>query len=409
MTALAAPARPTRRGLLGEFGRSVSTMMAKELRSRFRGRRAFVVLTLYLAVLALIAYGAYSVVAPGARAQAEFNGFTTGGNPNASAEVGQAIFAMLSVIQLLLVSFIAPALTAGAISLEREKQTLDLLIATPLRPGAIVVGKLLSALAFVVLMILAGIPVSALVLMYGGVTVDDILRQQVVLFTSAIGLGVIGLFISALLKRTQAAIVLSYCVLLALTIGTLLVWRFWTGLLTNSLENPTGAVLTAPDELLYGNPAVAMIEVVANTEVTFGDFSEIMSYLLTGVELTCEGDQCFPTTPPVPFQREGVLNLDARELAQVMSAELELRRGPVGFGPPGPDEATAGVTAPQTVSNHFWPRFALTFGLLSVILTLASMRLVVPAGMRFGFRARRSAQPSPASADVASAVEETLP
>jgi ABC-type transport system involved in cytochrome c biogenesis permease component len=300
---------------------------------------------------------------------------------------------MLSVIQLLLVSFIAPALTAGAISLEREKQTLDLLIATPLRPGAIVVGKLLSALAFVVLMILAGIPVSALVLMYGGVTVDDILRQQVVLFASAIGLGVIGLFISALLKRTQAAIVLTYCVLLALTIGTLLIWRFWTGVLTNSPDNVTGAVRTAPDELLYANPAVAMIEIVANTEVTFGDFSEVMSYLLTGVELSCEGGQCFPTTPPVPFQREGVINLDVE-----------------GFAPPGPDEATAGVTGFQTLSNHFWPRFTLTFGLMSVILTLASMRLVVPAGMRFGFRTRRrGGKAPPAADDPAAGIEETLP
>jgi ABC-type transport system involved in multi-copper enzyme maturation permease subunit len=432
MSALATPARAPRRGLLGEFGRSVSTMMVKELRSRFRGRRAFVVLTLYLAVLALIAYGAYSVVAPGARSQAEFNGFTTGGNPNASAEVGQAIFAMLSVIQLLLVSFIAPALTAGAISLEREKQTLDLLIATPLRPGAIVVGKLLSALAFVVLMILAGIPVSALVLMYGGVTIDDILRQQVVLFASAIGLGVIGLFISALLKRTQAAIVLTYCVLLALTIGTLLVWRFWTGLLTNSPDNLTGGVRTAPDELLYGNPAVAMIEVVANTEVTFGDFSEIMSYLLTGVELNCEGGQCFPTTPTLPF-REGVINLDALTLGRQMwrqslwvdvvtgevaqeagalepAVDLGLKRGALGVGPPGEiDEATVGVPQAQALSNHFWPRFTLSFGLMSVILTLASMRLVVPAGMRFGFRRRRSETAAAASAEGASAIEETLP
>ena len=65
-------------------------------------------------------------------------------------------------------SLIAPAFTAGAISLEREKQTLDMLVSTPMRPGGIVVGKLLSALAFVVLMIVAAIPISALVLMYGG-------------------------------------------------------------------------------------------------------------------------------------------------------------------------------------------------------------------------------------------------
>ncbi len=380
MTALASRLRLPRRALLGEFVASVSTMMAKELRSRFRGRRAFLVLTVYLAVLALIAYGAYSVVAPNARANASFGDF--GGNPNASAQVGQAIFSMLSVIQLLLVVFIAPALTAGAISLEREKQTLDLLIATPLRPGGIVVGKLLSALAFVVLMILAGIPISALVLMYGGASVDDILRQQAVLFASAIGFGVIGIFISALIKRTQAAIVLTYCIVLALGIGTLLIWRFWTGVLTNAPDNLTGGVRTAPEALLYANPAVAMVEVVANTEVTFGDFSEIMSYLLSGTNPLCDGGQCFPTDPGVevnfgggaivPLARDATSGLAPKPLAAVR-----------GGGDPL-------VNSAQVVSSHFWPPFTMTFAAISVILTLASMRLVVPAGMRFGLLWRRS-------------------
>jgi ABC-2 type transport system permease protein len=379
MTALAGRLRLPRRALLGEFVASVATMMAKELRSRFRGRRAFLVLTLYLAVLALIAYGAYSVVAPNARANASFGEF--GGNPNASAQVGQAIFAMLSVIQLLLVVFIAPALTAGAISLEREKQTLDLLIATPLRPGGIVVGKLLSALAFVVLMILAGIPVSALVLMYGGASVDDILRQQVVLFASAIGFGVIGLFMSALIKRTQAAIVLTYCIVLALAIGTLLVWRFWTGVLTNSPDNLTGGVRTAPEALLYANPAVAMVEVVANTEVTFGDFSEIMSYLLSGTNPQCDGGQCFPTNPGVEGNFGGPISGLAPDATSGLAPKpLAAVRG-------GPNVI---VNSAQAVSSHFWPPFTMTFAAISVILTLASMRLVVPAGMRFGLPWRRS-------------------
>jgi hypothetical protein len=62
------------------------------------------------------------------------------------------------------------------------------------------------------------------------------------------------------------------------------------------------------------------------------------------------------------------------------------------------------------VSNHFWPRFTLTFALMSVILTLASMRLVVPAGMRFGFRARRPwTNPSPSPDDAPPGIEGTLP
>ncbi|MGZ8562645.1 MAG: hypothetical protein ACXWWU_03400, partial [Candidatus Limnocylindria bacterium] len=64
MTTVTLP-RARRLPLLREFAGSVSTILVKELRSRFRGRRAFVIITVYLAVLALIAYGVYTVVAPG--------------------------------------------------------------------------------------------------------------------------------------------------------------------------------------------------------------------------------------------------------------------------------------------------------------------------------------------------------
>jgi hypothetical protein len=129
-----------------------------------------------------------------------------------------------------------------------------------------------------------------------------------------------------------------------------------------------------------------------------------MSYLLTGVEMSCEGGSCFPSTP-VPF-REGVINLDLQSFANGQAATSR----PLMGDRTGPDLATAGVTDVQTLSHHFWPRFTLTFGLMSLILTLASMRLVVPAGMRFGFRTRRPRAPASASpGDGAPAVEETLP
>ncbi len=380
MTATAIPRRVDPVRSLREFGSSVATILTKELRSRFRGRRAFLVLTLYLAVLAMIAYGAYSVVGPEARDDAEFGGILGAVRaPNASARIGQAIFTVLSMFQLLLVCFIAPAFTAGAISLEREKQTLDLLVATPMRPGALVVGKLLSALAFVALMILAAIPVSAMVLMYGGASVDDILRQQVVLFASAIGFGVIGLFYSALTKRTQIATVLTYSTLIALTIGTLLVWRFWVAVGEGDPNNQFTGASAAPEMLLWVNPAVAMVEIVANTELDYGDFSDALTKLRRGTtNVTCEGGVCFPTVDPPPG---GV-------------SEPAVRRQPAnaGMDMPAPKEAVEQVLAlavrplPQTdeiVSNHFWTRFAATFAVISVGLTLVSMRLVVPAPLRF--------------------------
>lgn len=367
---------------VSEFASSVATILSKELRGRFRGRRAFVVLTIYVAVLALIAYGAYVVEAPTAREAAsggltDPNGLGTVNLVNASSSIGQAIFAMLSVFQMLLVAFIAPALTAGAISLEREKQTLDLLVTTPMRPGAIVVGKLIAALAFILLMIVAGIPVSALVLMYGGANQSDIVRQQVVLVTAAVGFGVIGIFFSALARRTQAATVLAYSTMLVLAIGTLLVWRLGTELLTNDPSNRFGQVRRAPEEILWLNPAVAMIEVVANTEFTYGDFTSTMQSI--------RGDVYEPSAVPPPVGVSGGGAADCPPNVRCVAP-------PVPFEPTAPT-----VTARSTTvgSEHFLWRFVASMGVLSVVLALAAMRLVVPAGLRWRTARRR---PVPAGA-----------
>lgn len=339
-----------RRSALGEFASAVVTIMVKELRSRMRGRRAFVVLTLYLTLLALIAYGVYVVVAPVAVQQAGEAGFGAA-QANASSLIGQSIFTVLSIFQIILVSVIAPAFTAGQISLEREKQTLDLLITTPMRPGAIIVGKLLTALAFVVLMVVAAIPITAIVLMYGGAGVDDIVRQQLVLLAVAVGFGAVGIFASALTKRTQTATVLTYCTVLAFTLGTAMVYAFWEQV---SLRNETGFVeapARPPEQLRYLNPMIAMLDVIARVEV--------------------QG--------PTAFSRS-LYELFGQDLALGSIAFDDVGDG---FAPRPPDVVIEPGSATAGGRDYWWPRVALTFVGLAAILTLASTRLVVPAGMRW--------------------------
>jgi ABC-2 type transport system permease protein len=361
MTATAAAMGPARRSALREFVAGVTTIMVKELRSRMRGRRAFIVLTIYLGLLALITYGAYLIVAPSAR-----DGFGGGfpGQANTSAIIGQTIFTLLSIFQLILICFIAPGFTAGQISLEREKQTLDLLVSTPMRPGAIVVGKLLAALAFVMLMIVAAVPITAIVLMYGGASVDDIVRQQLVLLATAVVLGAIGLFYSALLKRTQAATVLSYITMLALTLGTIMLFGFWTLLINQDGGFGIGPPRRAPEQLLYVNPGIAMLDVVSNTEPGgFGGINSMLSQLRGeasgfGGGMECVGDVCQPVDE---------------------------------FGNP--------INQPlDTGSGYWWPRIAITFVAAAALLTFLSTRLVVPAGMRWAFRRRPPARTPEAAA-----------
>ena len=369
MTAAAGTLRPARPSAMREFGGSVGTIMVKELRSRMRGRRAFVILTLYLGLLALITYGAYLLAAPAAQ-----NGFGFVGQANVSAVIGQSIFTLLSIFQIILICFIAPGFTAGQISLEREKQTLDLLISTPMRPGAIVIGKLLAALAFVALMIVAAIPITAIVLMYGGASIGDIVRQQIVLLTSAVILGAIGLFWSALLKRTQAATVLSYITMLGLTLGTVMLFGFWT-LLINQGDQFGGAQRRAPEQLLYINPGIAMLDVVGNTEP--GGFGGINGMLaqIRGEQPVFGGGECFGDVC-----------------------------GPVDqFGNPIGGQVDTG-------SGYWWPRVAITFIVVAGLLTVLATRLVVPAGMRWALRRpRRPLAAGPAAVEIEEFDASTMP
>ena len=189
MTSLAS--RLPFRGRMPLRGRSVplpagiSAIVVKELRGRMRGRRAFIVVTIHVLLLAVFAWMLQRINEENIRNFSSFGGQAT----YAGATVGRGIFLGLLMLQTLMVSVLAPAATAGAISSEREHQTLDLLAVTPISSFAIVLGKLFSALAWVFVLILASIPVTALVFVYGGVAPDDVIRGYLVLFATVIGLG----------------------------------------------------------------------------------------------------------------------------------------------------------------------------------------------------------------------------
>lgn len=274
--------RPARRfGALRDIGTGIAAVGVKELRGRMRGRRAFVVLTIHLVLVAGFAWMITSLF------ERSFSG-GFGGSFSASAEIGRQLFTALLMLLTLIVLILAPASTAGAISLEREKQTLDLLTTTPISSLAIVLGKLLSALTWVFLLLLASIPVTALVFTFGGVAPDDVVRGYLVLVGTAFAYGSIGLFVSALVKRTQAATVINLVSVIALTAGTTFLFVFWVAMTGSSGAFPdqpvgpdAGPLETLgkqpPEALMWFNPFVAQVDVVCGTETGFGGSCQIVS------------------------------------------------------------------------------------------------------------------------------------
>ena len=194
----------------------LNPVLARELKQRMRGRHVWLVLTLYLTVLAVILRWVYV-----AASRDTFNG---GFDLLASATAGRAIFQWLLFFMLLLVCFIVPGLTAGAISGERERQTMVALQLTLLRPRSIVAGKLLASLAFVVLLIIASLPLVTVPFLVGGVSVGEVVKGMWMVLATALMLACLTLACSAVLRRTQGATVVAYGLTLALVLGTLMVY-----------------------------------------------------------------------------------------------------------------------------------------------------------------------------------------
>ncbi len=186
-------------------------VMIKELRSRMRGNRAFLVLSAYIALLSVGIGLIFLVIAA--------SNNSVGSDPEIYQIFGKAIFGAVVGMELITISFIAPALTAGAIASERERQTYDLLRTTLLSARSLVFGKLFSALSFILLLLFAAFPLQSLAFLFGGVAIEEVIIASVLLVVSAIAFCSFGLFFSSLTKRTLVSTVLAYAFAILLIFG----------------------------------------------------------------------------------------------------------------------------------------------------------------------------------------------
>jgi ABC-type transport system involved in multi-copper enzyme maturation permease subunit len=361
--------RPHPIAAVRSLGAGIVAVGVKELRGRMRGRRAFVILTLYLLFLAGFAW-AWELIAE--RAYGNTGSFGGSSAAFASALIGQEIFGALLIIETLLVVFLAPAFTAGAISLEREKQTLDMLTATPISSLAIVIGKLLSALTYVFILIFASIPLTAMVFVFGGVGPDEVLRGYIVLFASAIGLGSFGLFISALMQRTQAATVVTFFGVMALTMGSLFVVLFWTtmaGISPNQTgfgNQGIGPIKGRPPEaLLWYNPFAAQYDVICGASDGYGGWCSRLADVTNGaISIGIGGGATGGST--------------------IVPGDPAVTEPALGRAFPGGKIVVNDVAPAQPVQpfgirrDTFWPRSVAAWIVLSTVLILASVQLVTP-------------------------------
>ena len=244
-------------------------VLKREVVERWRSRRAPMTLTIYLALLGAIMYGLYRIGLAVLRSQFGF-GFDAS---TAGPALGRFLVEGLFFFVLLLVLFVGPGYAAAQISGERERRTLTLLQVTLLRPLSIVLGKLGAAVAWLSLLVVAAVPLGAVAFFLGGIGITDLLRGGLMLTVLAVSVAGIGLGISSLTKRTTGSIVLTYGMVLTLTLGTL----FLAGL--EAILRATRGEQVRTPVALYLNPFFGLADAVNAARPSDFGFSALPSPL----------------------------------------------------------------------------------------------------------------------------------
>jgi ABC-2 type transport system permease protein len=150
--------------------------------------------------------------------------------------VGTPLFGGLMLFVLGLVLVVSPALTAQSINGDRERGTLATLQVTRLAPVQIAVGKLVAAWGVGLAALALTAPFVIWAVAQGGV---GVVRVVAVLIVVALLIGVVcavSQALSALLSRSITSALMSYVVMFALTVGTLIAFGLSVPLTTETIQ-----------------------------------------------------------------------------------------------------------------------------------------------------------------------------
>lgn len=222
-------------------------VVTKELRTRMRGAKAHWLMMGYVVLLGtclMITYYSQWIV--------------TGGqfSPDSwvNTRFGFRLFSALTWCQAIVIALIVPSLTAGSLTLEREQQTIEMLSLTALSARNIVAGKITSAMLFILMLLACSLPLSGICLMFGSISPLEILVTYLMLIAWAFLFSSIGVYFSAVSKKTSGASLAAFG-----TIG-MYTW-FTTGFAASSMYGGADIAFAGLSACTAASLSVSMAEV----------------------------------------------------------------------------------------------------------------------------------------------------
>lgn len=230
----------------------INPILKKDMIVSARNARMAVTITL-INLLALIVVGV-----------AFLSGYDSTFSDNYYAIV--TIFPVLAFCELAVVSLVIPVLTATSISGERERQTLDIMLTTTVKPVSIVLGKLLSAVAVTLMYVVSSLPFLAIAFMVGGLNWSDLFRFVGAVVFVGIYAGSFGIFYSCRKRTSVSATIATIAMIAAIIILTVVAaavltnYTYTYNSYTDTYTSYNYAVINIQDTVLLFNPACWILE-----------------------------------------------------------------------------------------------------------------------------------------------------
>lgn len=174
-------------------------ILQRELITLPRRVRHYVLRFVYLAGLWVLAVTAWQAS----------RGWGRSVSPKELADFGAFLFQLLAWLQLSLVLFFAALTAAAAVAMEKDRRTLVLLLCTDLSDAEIVLGKLVGSLAEIGLLLMSALPMQAMLLLLGGVSLTQMVLVFVVVATSGLAAGALGNLIAFWREKTFQTLALT--------------------------------------------------------------------------------------------------------------------------------------------------------------------------------------------------------
>lgn len=159
--------------------------------------------------------------------------------------------ALIIVLQVGLIVLLTPGLASAMIAGEMEGGSWNLLRVTPLSPGKILRGKLMSVLLTLALLLCATLPGYAVIMLIKPVLQEQVVQVLKCLVLAAILSMLISATVSSFFRTSAIATTVSYGILILIFGGTMLVWMnrdapFGHEFVQSALRlNPMAAALNA--------------------------------------------------------------------------------------------------------------------------------------------------------------------